>query len=130
MSRDASCHCGNLKVITKGEPIRVTICNCHDCQRRTGSVFGVQARYATDAVKILGEFNTFTRTGDEGYTLKFNFCPNCGSTVFYTFDDSGEFVGITVGSFQDAEFPMPSNSIYGTRKHHWVDFPEGVTEHD
>lgn len=26
-------------------PVRIGICHCFECQRRTGSVFGVQARF-------------------------------------------------------------------------------------
>ena len=35
-SRTASCACGRLRVNVVGEPVRVGICNCTQCQRRTG----------------------------------------------------------------------------------------------
>lgn len=52
--RQASCRCGNLVVRTRGEPVRVSICHCLACQQRTGSVFGMQARFPADAVTIEG----------------------------------------------------------------------------
>jgi hypothetical protein len=45
-TRTASCSCGQLTVVTAGDPIRVSVCHCLACQRRTGSVFGAQARFA------------------------------------------------------------------------------------
>ena len=53
-NRRASCSCGKLSVSTLGEPIRVSICHCLACQKRTGSVFGAQARFPADAVTVEG----------------------------------------------------------------------------
>lgn len=41
----ASCNCGQLSLSVSGDPIRVSVCHCNACQKRTGSAFGVQARY-------------------------------------------------------------------------------------
>jgi hypothetical protein len=41
--RVASCSCGQLRAEVRGEPTGVSVCHCHACQRRTGSVFGAQA---------------------------------------------------------------------------------------
>ena len=32
-TREAACHCGQLRLEVSGEPFRVSICNCLDCQR-------------------------------------------------------------------------------------------------
>ncbi len=40
----ASCCCGALRALPSTPPVRVSMCHCTACQRRTGSVFGVQAR--------------------------------------------------------------------------------------
>ncbi len=42
MTREAACHCGQLRLEVTGEPQTVSICNCLACQRRTGSAFGVR----------------------------------------------------------------------------------------
>ena len=34
-----------------------------------------------------------------------------------------------VGAFADRDFPAPSVSIYGVRRHRWLPLPEGI-EHD
>ena len=44
-TREAQCSCGQLRLTCEGEPVRISICHCLDCQRRTGSVFGTQARF-------------------------------------------------------------------------------------
>jgi hypothetical protein len=37
------CCCGALRAEVTGEPPRVGVCHCMECQRRTGSAFGVVA---------------------------------------------------------------------------------------
>ncbi len=53
-SRIASCSCGQLRATCQGEPVRISICHCLECQKRTGSVFAVQARYPRESVTIVG----------------------------------------------------------------------------
>jgi Glutathione-dependent formaldehyde-activating enzyme len=63
--RIASCSCGQLQAHVASDPIRVSVCHCLACQRRTGSVFGAQARFASTAVTIEGTSKEFVRVGDD-----------------------------------------------------------------
>ena len=51
-TRDAACSCGQLRVRAGGDPIRISICHCLACQRRSGSAFAVQARFPSDRAEI------------------------------------------------------------------------------
>ena len=124
--RIASCSCGKLTARVRGEPTRISICHCLACQRRTGSVFGVQARFPADAVTIDGASREYARTGDEGTTARFHFCPECGAIVYYRMDAFPGLVAIPVGAFADPDFPQPRVSVYGTRRHAWVRLPDGI----
>jgi hypothetical protein len=77
-SRRASCSCGQLKVEVDGDPVRVSICHCLACQRRTGSAFGMQARWPREQVRIEGDATEYVRISDEGEGRSFFFCPRCG----------------------------------------------------
>jgi hypothetical protein len=126
IQRQAMCSCGQLRLEVKGPPKRVSICHCLACQRRTGSVFGQQARFTRAQVgPPSGRFTVYERVGDEGSHLSFHFCPDCGSTVFYTVSDQPEVIAIPVGAFADPEFPAPRFSVYERRKHGWVVLPQG-----
>ena len=126
-SRLAACSCGQLSIQVTGEPVRISICHCLACQRRTGSVFGQQARFRReDVVAIKGRSTEYERVGDEGSRARFHFCPQCGATVYYEFDGMPEFLAIPVGAFADPGFPAPSLSVYEERRHAWVEVPPGV----
>ncbi|HEY1129876.1 MAG TPA: GFA family protein [Roseateles sp.] len=127
-NRLASCSCGQLMAAVRGEPLRVSICHCLACQRRTGSVFGEQARFAREQVAISGVSTEYTRVGDEGSRISFHFCPRCGATVYYVPEGLEAFVAIPVGAFADPGFPAPAVSVYEDRKHRWV-IPPAQAEH-
>lgn len=124
--RIASCSCGQLSVTTFEDPIRVSVCHCLACQRRTGSAFGVQARFRRDSLELSGKSTRYARISDEGNKTNFEFCPNCGVTVYFTSEGSEEMVAIPVGVFAEPRFPAPTISMYEERKHSWVVMPEGI----
>src|SRR6185312_10578977 len=51
-TRVAKCACGGVSATAEGEPAMVSMCNCMECQRRTGSPFGVGVYFPKDAVKM------------------------------------------------------------------------------
>jgi hypothetical protein len=127
-TREATCHCGQLRVEAEGEPFAVSICNCHACQRRTGSAFGMQAGFKANQVRITGRFHDYTRISDEAdrQPHDFHFCPDCGSQVFYTQPDDPDLVVVSVGSFADPSFPPPTESGYDSRRHPWIRLPDSI----
>ncbi len=128
-SRRAACSCGRLCLEAKGEAVRISICHCLACQRRTGSAFGAQARFPADAVTVHGESSAYTRVADSGNRITFHFCPTCGATVHYRIDDQPDLIAVPVGAFADPDFPSPSASVYEERRHSWVVVPKDWEHH-
>ena len=56
----------------------------------------------------------------------FRFCPECGSTVFYTAEGLAGSIAIPVGAFADPKFPAPTFSVYEERMHSWVSMPPDI----
>lgn len=129
-SRVAECSCGQLKVTCLGDPVRVSVCHCLACQRRTGSPFGAQARWPAAEVEIAGSATEYVRTGDSGGVIRFRFCPHCGSTVYYEIDQMPGVIAVPVGAFADPTFPAPVFSVYEARMHSWVQVPDDAEHMD
>lgn len=120
--RTATCQCGAVRVACTGEPVRISLCHCLDCQKRSGSVFAVQARFPADNVTITGETRTWWRAGDEGMVSDHYFCPTCGSDVAFVARDFPDTVAVPVGAFADpGAFPAPWVEVYEERKFSWVE---------
>ncbi len=121
-TRIAACSCGGLTATCEGEPPMVSLCNCLNCQQRTGSIFGVAARYPTEAVVTNGPSSVFVRPSEDGGATTFHFCPTCGSTVFWALGRYPEILYVAVGAFADPTFPMPMRTVYDERRHPWFTF--------
>ena len=128
MERIASCSCGQLTARVAGEPVRVSICHCLACQRRTGGPFSAQARFPRADVAPAGDSSQYVQAGDEGPGARFHFCPRCGATVYYEPLGLPDYVSIPVGAFADPRFPAPTVSVYEERMHAWV-VPPAAAEH-
>jgi hypothetical protein len=126
-ARNARCACGQLQLTCEGEPRRVSMCHCTDCQRRTGSVFSIAAFYVRDAVtRREGASATFTRDAASGKPVTFHFCPRCGSSVFWEPARMPDLIGVAVGAFADPDFPAPQQAVWMKDKHAWLSLPDGL----
>ena len=119
-SRSATCRCGQLQARCTGDPLRVSVCHCLECQRRSGSAFAVQARWLAEDVVLIGEHREWSRTGDSGARATYLFCITCGSTIAYYSEGMPGVTAIPVGAFADPDFPTPGFSVYEERRHAWV----------
>lgn len=127
MTHPASCRCGQLSATATGTPVRISVCHCLSCQKRSGSAFAAQVRFPAAQVTTSGEAKTFTATGENG-AAHFHFCPDCGSTVFFTNDSAPDTIAIALGAFDDPYFVVPTISVWETRQHEWLEIA-GEFEH-
>jgi hypothetical protein len=121
-ARTASCRCGQLRARAAGDPVRVSVCHCLNCKKRSGSAFAVQARWPKAQVEVEGQSKTFVKVADSGNRATFHFCPDCGSDVYYEIDGKfDDLVAIPVGAFGDPWFASPAFSVWEERKHDWLE---------
>jgi len=120
-TRRAECSCGQLAAICEGEPVRVSVCHCLECKRRSGSAFSNNARFQDANVSFEGRSKEYTRVSDAGNRVIYSFCPECGTTVHYRIDAQPGLIAIPVGAFADLDFPAPFLSYYhNSRRYSWV----------
>ena len=126
-TRSARCHCGALALICEGEPRKVSICHCLECQRRTGSAFGVAVFYERERVTVTqGAPRAFARESASGSPVTFHFCPDCGSNVYWEPARLPGLVAVALGAFADPAFPAPDQAVFMRDKHHWLELPQQV----
>ena len=119
-TRRAACSCGQLQLTCEGEPLRISICHCLECQLRTGAAFGYQARFDRRQIAISGNSSEFTRSSDSGKSVTFRFCPVCGSTVYWQAERFPDFMSVAAGAFADPAFAAPTHAVYERRRHPWL----------
>jgi len=81
-SFSGGCACGATRYTCSAKPIVSYACHCTDCQKRTGSAFGVSVQVPADSVILeQGDPRERQRTGASGNIVSSLFCPDCGTTV-------------------------------------------------
>jgi hypothetical protein len=127
VERRASCHCGQLRLVLAGDPPFVSACHCQACQRRSGAVFGAAGFFSrSQLLSMTGEHHAYRRQGDSGGWLVFNFCPTCGSNVFWENERMPDMIAVAVGAFADPSFPAPTRTVWTESKHEWLAFPAAI----
>ena len=127
MERTASCLFGELRITVKGEPARVNMCNCTECQRRSGSVFQIGAFFDEGQLKsIEGGSSVYSRTGESGSLIDLHFCPTCGVSVYFHHQARPTVLGIHGGCFADPNFSQPNTAGWSKIEHDWVTVPDGT----
>jgi hypothetical protein len=121
-TRIARCSCGALTAEARGEPTMVLACHCTECQRRTGSAFGLGAYYPAEQVTLAGPAKTYVRPCPEGRRMRNHFCPDCGTSLYWESALLPGAYGIAVGAFNDPGFPKPARSVWEDSRLRWLAF--------
>nr|WP_272883083.1 GFA family protein [Stutzerimonas stutzeri] len=100
--------CGNVRIVTAGQPYRVGICHCLDCRKHHGALFYAAAVFPQDAVTVEGE------TAE--YAGRY-FCPCCGSSVFSRFADEIE---VHLGALDAPDQLTPTYECWTVRREAWL----------
>lgn len=127
---EAQCQCGQLKVQAPESSPAIVACHCIDCQRRSGSPFGVAVYYPTDILKITGKSRQYVRQTSTGGEFRTNFCPECGATLLMNGDKNRDLTGIPVGAFADPSFPPPVRSVWEQSMHEWISITPAAEHFD
>lgn len=125
------CQCGDVRYEIAGEPRRLLACHCTDCQRQSGSAFGMTLVVGESEFRILqGEVQTFTVQSDAGREKLGAFCPRCGTRIYHKLAWRPGAVTIKPGTLDDTSWLEPKMHIWTRSKQPWVVIPEGVESHE
>ncbi len=125
--REGGCQCGAVRYRLEGEPVALIACHCTECQRQSGSAFGMSLIVPKDAFQLLsGELKRFTRTADSGRSVECAFCPACGTRIYHEPTSRKDTLNIKPGTLDGTSWLSPALHVWTKRKQPWVPIPEGV----
>jgi hypothetical protein len=75
------CQCGSVRYVLTTEPIRLAACHWKECQRQSGSAFGMSMLVKKDSLTVAGRTKQFTRIADSDNEVAGVFCPDCGVRI-------------------------------------------------
>ena len=129
MTHEAKCQCGQLSLTCEGEPDFVLVCNCVQCQRRSGSAFAIGAFFRREKTNLSGTHKKWSRLGSSGQPLINHFCPDCGTNLFWAPQVRPDHYGVAAGCLTSA-VKEPETVIWMSEKLPWLVFPEPWVKHE
>jgi hypothetical protein len=119
------CQCGAVRYRVTGTVVTAFACHCTDCQRQSGSAFGM-ATWIDDAELSLqhGSLQEWTRHTPGGKQMVCRFCGDCGSRLFHQVLGS-RYLSIKPGSLDDPSQCPPVAHIWVASKQPWIEIPPG-----
>ena len=133
---EGGCVCGSVRYATTGDPLRVTVCHCTLCQRRTGTAFSVEPVFNETQVQITGGPRTrYRHISDESRRwLDLEFCPKCGANIGFTLEWRPGLRVIDAGTFDDPSWIRSDRfqfrHIFLRSAQKWSAVPEGVERYE
>ncbi len=131
-THEGGCACGAVRYRTTGVPVRVALCACTWCQKRTGGAFGISVYFNDADVEFLqGSLRTHRLTSDAERWLESRFCEACGTTVTWTLELRPGWTGIAGGTFDRPTFWYDLEAVVFARSMpDWMVIPDGLEVHD
>jgi len=130
------CVCKKVRYNISGAPLRVTICHCTWCQRRTGSAFGVELVFNKDHVQLNSDAVAVYRHISEmtGRWLDQHFCNSCGSNIGLTLEAVPSIQSIAIGSLDDQNWSeltqLDRKHVFVRSARQWSDIPNDVDQYE
>ena len=65
-AQEGGCACGAVRYRVNGQPVGTSVCHCRNCQRRTGSAFGIGIYFREGDFELLrGSLKAYEFRSDE-----------------------------------------------------------------
>lgn len=114
-----------------GEPRGLGVCHCKECQRHSGSAFGMSLFVQQDDFVVeRGELKCFERSSESGRPLRCYFCSECGIRIYTVPTYVQGIVNVKPGTLDDTSGLKPNVHVWLRSRQLWVEVPGDVPTFD
>ncbi|MEP4377700.1 MAG: GFA family protein [Alphaproteobacteria bacterium] len=124
------CQCGHIRYVLTESPKQLIACHCTDCQRQSGSAFGLSLQVPTAGFQLTaGALKTISLKAPSGRKKLCAFCPECGSRIYNQPEKPG-VIALKPGTLDNTQDLQPERHLWVSSKQRWVDIPDGAEVND
>ena len=124
---EGGCFCGTIRYRIAAAPLSVYACHCTDCQRHTGSSFGLSMIVRKEALQLLrGAPKAYAVTSPEGVERHGRFCGECATRLWGEPARFPQVLILRPGTLDDTSWLEPVGHIWVRSKQPWVQIPDGA----
>ena len=113
------CACGAIRYTVSADPVRMSECQCRQCQRGSGTGHGSYLTFVGAPAQITGEASSWESVGEGGPRKSRAFCPTCGSPAYLTFPDMPEVFVAIAASLDDPSRYRPQKVMWASAGQPW-----------
>ena len=125
------CLCEAIHFRVTQEPLTVYACHCTDCQKRSGSAFGLSMWINRSAIEVTsGEVTVHKSTGADGKMRVGMICGNCNTRMWSEPPKWPDYAVMRPGTLDDTSWIKPVAHIWTRSAQPWFVFPEGVPKYE
>lgn len=122
--RTGGCQCGHIRYQIEGDIQRLNVCHCLDCQKQSGSAFGMSLIVKEDAFRLTsGKLKKFETGTASKRTKTCAFCPECGVRIY---NMTVTLMAIKPGTLDDTSWLKPDAHYWTKRKQEWTPLPDDI----
>jgi hypothetical protein len=115
------CVCGAVRYSVNSAPVLAYACHCHNCQKRSGSAFGLTVIAPSDGLSVTGPVYPLRVPGVQAeHTL----CSKCFGRLFAIRDAAPAYVNLRAGSLDDAGWVKPGAQTWTESALPWAVIPD------
>lgn len=119
------CQCGAVRYEVTGLPLALYACHCTECQRQSGSAFGLSMIVAAGDFHLTGALKHFARDGGGETEVHGHFCPECGTRIYHSRPGRRDRYTLKPGTLDDTTWLRPSAAIWLRSAQGWAPIPDG-----
>lgn len=124
--QSGGCQCGRVRYRADVSKSMLVVCHCKECQRQSGSAFGMSLVTPPALFSVEGPLKYFERGSDGGNHVRCHFCSECGTRIYHQPTHTNERVNIRAGTLDDTSWLQPQLHIWLRSKQPWTIVNEGV----
>lgn len=125
------CFCGAVQYRINEEPLTVYACHCTDCQKRSGSAFGLSMWVNRAAIEVTqGEAVLQIASGHDDRLRHARLCLQCHTRLWSAPEDRPELAVVRPGTLDDTSWLEPVAHLWTRSAQPWVKIPEGVVRYE
>jgi hypothetical protein len=126
------CQCGQVRYRIDADRVKtLCCCHCRDCQKQSGSAFGMSLIVPREAFVLeRGSPSVWEHRSARGSLKRAHFCPRCGGRIFHDAGEASALVSVKAGTLDDTAALQPAGHLWTRRAQAWVQLPAGALHYE
>ena len=120
------CACGFVRYKVTGQPLSVHACHCTDCQKLSGSAFGLSMVLRRTDINLTDgalEINSFESSA---VFMHRHHCPKCGVAIWFSSPEYEDIIALKPGTLDDTSSLKPIAHMWVRSAQPWLNIGDNV----